>query len=167
MMFICKDGRFYGSNVNVLAEMYNDKLKEKRLLPFSDKQNILWKHYASLKDTNEKVICSQDLYSKMNYKQKSYIIFMQDSIRLNVVHVRAKSYFYVGFAKKKAADSIIRYSSLLRKFKIIDSQLVSLKQKFKDFDLTWFWEFKIRDAYGYWFRAYLFHIKYLEICYTM
>ena len=73
MMFICKDGRFNGSNVNVLAEMYNDKLKEKRLLPFSDKQNILWKHYASLKDTNEKVICSQDLYSKMNYKQKAIL----------------------------------------------------------------------------------------------
>ena len=41
MMFIRKDGRFYGSKVNVLTEMYDDKLKEKRLLPFNDKQHIL------------------------------------------------------------------------------------------------------------------------------
>ena len=157
MMFIRKDGRFYGSKVNVLTEMYNDKLKEKRLLPFNDKQHILQKHYTFLKDTNEKVICSQDLNSKINNEQKGYILFIQDLIRLNVMHVRAKSQFYVGFAKVKLTDSIIRYSGLLRKLKIIDSQLVSLKQKCKDFGLTWFWEFKIKNGYDYWFRAYWFH----------
>ena len=47
MLFIWKDGRFYGSNIN-MEEIYNDYLKEKRLLSLSDKQHILWKHYTSL-----------------------------------------------------------------------------------------------------------------------
>ena len=47
------------------------KLKEKRLLSLSNEENILWKHYTPLKYTNEKVICSPDLYSKMNNEQKS------------------------------------------------------------------------------------------------
>ena len=61
-MFIWKDKKFYGSNVDDLAEMYNDKLKEKKI-SLSNKQHMLRKHYTSLKDTNKKVICSQDLYN--------------------------------------------------------------------------------------------------------
>ena len=78
MIFIWKDKKFYGSNADGLAEMYNDKLKGKKL-SLSDKHHILWKHYTSLKDTNKKVICSQDLYNKMNEKQRSYIIFCAKS----------------------------------------------------------------------------------------
>ena len=119
-MFIWKDKKFYGSNVDGLAEMYNDELKGKKLC-LSDKQDILWKHHTSLKDTNEKVICSQDQYNKMNDKQRSDINFVQNPAKLNEVHVKASSGFYVGFAKAKATNSIIIYSNLLRKFKIIDS----------------------------------------------
>ena len=56
MMFIWKDQRFYGSNAAGLAEMYNDKLKEKKAA-LSNK-HILWKH-SSLKDTNKNAISSQ------------------------------------------------------------------------------------------------------------
>ena len=126
--------------------MYNDKLKGKKLC-LSDKQHILWKHHTSLKDTNEKVICSQDQYNKMNDKQRSDINFVQNPAKLNEVHVKPNSWFYVGFAKAKAINTIIIYSDLLRKFKIIDSQLAPLKQKYKDFALTWFWEFKTKNAY--------------------
>ena len=70
--------------------MYNNKLKKKKL-SLSDKQHILWKHYTSLKDTNEKVICSQDLYNKMNDKQKSYIILVENPEEGNEVHSRANS----------------------------------------------------------------------------
>ena len=73
MMFIWKDQKLHVSNVDGLAEMHNDKLKGKKL-SLRDKQHILWEHYTSLKDTNKKVICSQDLYNKMNDKQRSYII---------------------------------------------------------------------------------------------
>ena len=41
LIFIWKDGRFYGSNIDRLAEMHNDKLKEKRLVSLSNKQQIL------------------------------------------------------------------------------------------------------------------------------
>ena len=130
VMFIWK----YGNNVDDLAEMYNDKLKKKRSLRLSDKQYILSEHYTSLKDTNEKVICCQDVYSKMNNKQKSYIVFIKDLIRADVVQVSANSWFYD--ARAKATDGTIRYSHLLRKFKIIDSQLAPLKQKYEDFGLV-------------------------------
>ena len=33
MMFIWKNQRFYRSNATSLAEMYNDKLKEKNIIP--------------------------------------------------------------------------------------------------------------------------------------
>ena len=120
MMFIWKDQKFHVSNVDGLAEMHNDKLKGKKL-SLRDKQHILWKHYTSLKDTNKKVICSQDLYNKMNDKQRSYIIFVQNPANPSEVRARANSWFYVGFTKAKATNSIIRYSGLSRKFKIIDS----------------------------------------------
>ena len=92
----------------------------------------------------------------MNDKQRSYIIFVQNPAKPNEVHVRANFWFYVGFAKVKATRSIIRYSSLSRKFKIIDSELVPLKQKYKDFAVTWFWEFKTKKTWGPWFTAYWF-----------
>ena len=101
MIFTWKDQKFYGNNVDGLAEMYNDKLKEKTL-SLSHKQQILWKHYTSLRDTNEKVICSQDLCNKMNDKQRSYIIFVQNPAKPNEVHARASTWFYVGLAKAKA-----------------------------------------------------------------
>ena len=47
--------------------------------------------YFSLKDNNEKVISSQDLYSKMNNKQTGYLIFIRDWIRPNVMQVRGDS----------------------------------------------------------------------------
>ena len=61
------------------------------------------------------------------------------------------------FCKAKATRSVITYSSLSRKFKIIDSELAPLKQKYKDFALTWFSEFKTKNAYSSWFTAYWFH----------
>ena len=63
MVLIWKDKKLYGSNVDRLAEMYNDRLKKKKI-SLSDKKHILWKHYTSLKDTNEKLTCSQDLTTK-------------------------------------------------------------------------------------------------------
>ena len=96
--------------------MYSDK--GKKYYPLAT-NNILWKHYTSLKDSNKMVIGSQDLYSKMNNKQRGYIIFVQNLAKPNEVYVRANSWFYVGFAKAKATHSIIRYSGLSRKFKII------------------------------------------------
>ena len=156
MIFIWKDKKFYGSNADGLAEMYNDKLKGKKL-SLSDKHHILWQHYTSLKDTNEKVIRSQNLYNKMNIKQRSYIIFVQNPAKPNEVHIRANSWFYVGFSKAKATHSIIRYSGLSRKFKITDTELAPLKQRYKDFALTWFWEFKTKNALGPCFTAQWFH----------
>ena len=44
---------------------------------------------------------------------------MQNPAKSNEVHVRANSWFYVGFAKVKATRSIIRYNGLSRKFKMI------------------------------------------------
>ena len=43
MMFTWKNQRFYGSNVDDLAEIYNDKLKEKKekKLSLSNKEYIL------------------------------------------------------------------------------------------------------------------------------
>ena len=102
---------------------------------------------------NKKVICFQDLYNKMNDMQRSYIIFVQNPAKPNEVHVRANSWFYISFAKGKATNSIIRCSGLLRKFKIIDSQLAPLKQKYIDFVLTWFWEFKTKITCRSWFAA--------------
>ena len=99
------------------------------------------------------VIGSQDLYSKINNKQRGYIIFVQNLAKPNEVHVRVNSWFYIGFAKAKATHSIITYSGLSRKFKIIDSELAHLKQKYKDFALTWFWKFKTKKANDPWFTA--------------
>ena len=62
------------------------------------------------------------------------------------------------FCKAKATRSVITYSSLSRKFKIIDSELAPLKQKYKDFALTWFWEFTVLDV-----QLIGFMMKYLEI----
>ena len=61
------------------------------------------------------------------------------------------------FCKAKATRSVITYSSLSRKFKITDSELAPLKQKYKDFALTWFLEFKTKNTYSSWFTAYCFH----------
>ena len=52
---------------------------------------IFYGDYTSLKDINEKVICSQDLYNKMNNKQISYINVVQNPVKPNEVHVRANS----------------------------------------------------------------------------
>ena len=105
MMFTWKDKKLYGSNVDGLAEMHNNILKGIKL-SLRNKQDILWKHYTSLKDTNEKVICFQDLYNKMNDKQRSYIIFVQNTANLREVHVRANSWFYIGFTMAKAYNQI-------------------------------------------------------------
>ena len=118
---------------------------------------IFYGDYTSLKDINEKVICSQDLYNKMNKKQISYINVAQNPVKPNEVHVRANSWFYAGFARVKATNSIIRYSVLSRKFKIIDSKLVPLKEIYKDFALTWFRQFETKNAYSLWFTAYWFY----------
>ena len=99
------------------------------------------------------MISSQDLYSNVNNKQRSYIIFLQNPARQNEVHIRATSWFYIGFAKAKAINSIIRCSRLSKKFKIIASQSAPLKQKYKDSDLTWFWEFKTENACSPWSTA--------------
>ena len=72
------------------------------------------------------------------------------------MHVSAKSWFHVSFPKAKATNSIIIYSGLSRKFKIIDSQLACLKHKYKDFGLTLFWEFKANDVYDPWFHDEIF-----------
>ena len=85
--------------------MHNNILKGIKL-SLRNKQDILWKHYTSLKDTNEKVICFQDLYNKMNDKQRSYIIFVQNTANLREVHVRANSWFYIGFTMAKAYNQI-------------------------------------------------------------
>lgn len=90
MIFTWRDGKCYGGNVDGLVEMYKDILKKKRVLPLSDKQNILWKH-NSLKDTNEKVICSGNAWNNMNNKQKNYITFIQDKNNPDKLHIRAKS----------------------------------------------------------------------------
>ena len=58
---------------------------------------------------------------------------------------RAGGIFNVGFEKAKAPRSIIRYCILLRKFKIRDSELIPLKQKFPNSSLTWFWEFRLKS----------------------
>ena len=105
------------------------------------------------------MICSGDLYNKMNDKQRSYIIFVQNPTKPNEVHVRANYWFYFGFAKAKATRSILRYSSLLRKFKIFDIKLALLKRKYKDFALTWLWESKTKIAYDPWFTAQWFHAE--------
>ena len=62
-----------GSNVNSLAELYNDKLKTKKLLSPDEKYNILWKH-NSLKDIKT-LICSENAWDKMNDKQKTLYYF--------------------------------------------------------------------------------------------
>ena len=72
----------------------------------------------------------------MNIKQRSYVIFVQNPAKPNEVHIRINSWFYVGFSKAKATHSIIRYSGLSRKFKITDTELAPLKQRYKDFALT-------------------------------
>ena len=74
----------------------------------------------------------------MNDKQTGNIIFVQNSAKPNEVNIRANPWLYVGFEKAKATHSIIRYSGPSRKFKIIDSELAPLKQKHKNFALTWF-----------------------------
>ena len=98
-----------------------------------------------------------DPYSKVNNRQISYIIFVQNPASPNEVHVRATYWFNIGFAKAKAIDSIIRYSGLSKRFSIIGSQLAPLKQKYKDFASTWFWEFKTKNVYSPWFTAQRFH----------
>ena len=72
-MFIWKDGQFYGSNVDALAEIYNDSLKTKKQLSPDAKYNILWKH-NSLKDIKT-LICSESAWDKMNDMQKT-ILFL-------------------------------------------------------------------------------------------
>ena len=103
----------------------------------------------------------------MNNKQRSYIIFLLCLIKPDLVHVRANFWFYVGFVKAKSAGSIIRYSNLSRKFKIIDNHLAHLKQKFKDFGLTWFWEFKTKMCTTLGLLLIGFMMKYSEICYII
>ena len=80
-IFIWKDQKLYGNNGKIME----------KTLSLSDRQHILWKHYTSLRDTNEKVICSQDLCNKMNDKQRSYIIFVQNPAKPNEVHTRANT----------------------------------------------------------------------------
>ena len=99
----------------------------------------------------------------MNDKQRSYIIFVQNPTKANEVHVRANSWFYVGFAKTKTSSIITRYSCLLRKFKIIDSQLATLKQIYKDFAVTLFWEFKKKMRTDFGLQLNGFMMKYSEI----
>lgn len=62
-----------GSNVNGLAEIYNDKLKTKKLLSPDEKYNILWKH-NSLKYIKT-LICSESVWDKMNDVQKTLYYF--------------------------------------------------------------------------------------------
>ena len=85
--------------------------------------------------------------------KEAILFFVQNPAKPNEVHIRANSWFYVGFSKAKATHSIIRYSGLSRKFKITDTELAPLKQRYKDFALTWFWEFKTKNALGPCFTA--------------
>ena len=79
------------------------------------------------------------------------------------VHLSADSQFYVGFAKAKVTKSIIRYSGLSTITKVIDNELAPLKQKYKDFALTWFWEFKTKNAYALHLQLNGFMMKYSGI----
>ena len=45
-------------------------------------------------------------YNKMNDKQRSYIIFVQNTANLREVHVRANSWLYIGFTMAKAYNQI-------------------------------------------------------------
>ena len=96
----------------------------------------------------------------MNPKQKSYIVFVQDSNRNDHVHVRRNTYIYVGFAKSKLrAPNILRYAMPVRKFKLTDNQFADLKQKYPGFSLTWVWDCWTKGIYyphcfiqTYWFH---------------
>ena len=76
MIFIWVDGQFYGCKTG-FAEKYNEALKKKPILDFAEKMNIISNYNKILTDVNEKVLCSDEAFQKMNAKQKSYIVFVQ------------------------------------------------------------------------------------------
>ena len=57
MVFIWRDGQFYGSKVG-FVEKYNEALKKRPILSTKENINILSEYYNTLSDVNEKVICS-------------------------------------------------------------------------------------------------------------
>ena len=85
----------------------------------------------------------------MNRKQKNNSVVVQDIKRNNVVHIN----------KLINPDNIVRYSHLLRKFKLTNRQIDDLKQKISSFSLTWFWKYKAKNITypkeicpAYWFH---------------
>ena len=79
MIFILKDGIFYGSPTGFI-EKYNEVLKKKTVLSLSEKSNILSEYYNTLNDVSEKVICLEVSWRIMNNKQRSYIFLYRIKI---------------------------------------------------------------------------------------
>ena len=85
MTFTWKDRQFYVSPTGFI-EQYNEALKKKPVLNLSEKTNILSEYYNTLNDVNERVICSEDVWWKMNNKQKSYVFFIQNKNNPKALH---------------------------------------------------------------------------------
>ena len=138
MIFIWRDGQFYGCKVGFI-ETYNEAIKKGRL-ETNQKFHILATYYRTLNNVNEKIICSKRAWNKMNGGQKNNIVFVRDSTRNNVVHLRKDGIFHVGFANTRdgRTHSKVRYCNFIKKFKPTGDQLTDLKQKYPGFSLTWF-----------------------------
>ena len=136
MIFIWKDGQFYGSKVGFI-ETYNEAIKKRRL-KINQKFRILANYYRTLNDVNERFICSERTWNKMNGGQKKQ--YCINKTRNNVVHFRKNDIVYVGFAKAYEArpHSIDRSCNFIRKIELTDNQLTDLKQKYSGFSLIWF-----------------------------
>ena len=75
MIFIWKDGQFYGSKVGFI-ETYNEAIKKIRL-KINQKFRILANYYRTLNNVNEKFICSKRTWNKMNGGQKNNIVLIK------------------------------------------------------------------------------------------
>ena len=89
--------------------------------------------------------------------KKSYIIFIESRDHENIVHMKSNAVFYIGFAKAKAPRSIIKYCSLLRKFRIKYSKLIPQKQKYSNLSPIWFWGFRLKGDWTPLITARWFH----------
>ena len=81
MIFIWKNGQFYGIKVSFI-EIYNEAIKKGR-----QKHHIVANYFRTLNDVNEKVVCFEEAWNKMNREQKNNIVAVQDIKRNNVVHI--------------------------------------------------------------------------------
>ena len=89
--------------------------------------------------------------------KKRYIIFIQSRDHENIVHTKLNATFCIGFAKAKAPRSIIRYCSLLRKFRIKYSKLIPRKQKYSNLSPILFWGFRLKGDWTPLITARWFH----------